>query len=216
MDIIFTGKYDERLSNGRRRLSKWFQKVDIHINTLHSHIGKPDGKSTLQIRITEHKTVTQIKLQRVDQWKQLVANHPTGILCPFGSRSSMGTFRGLDERIIIHQMDETYYQYCHRTLPVEIGQSDPLTDAAQLNQLGMFDEAQTAFAPLKNTSTTTFAINARLVAEENWSTGHDLLHKYIQKHPPHTWTENQAEIWYQAYPNQYWDLLKAHATEPPR
>ena len=90
-----------------------------------------------------------------------------------------------------------------------------MIDAAQLNQLGMFDEAQTAFAPLKNTSTTTFAMNARLVAEENWSTGHDLLHKYIQKHPPHTWTDNQAEIWYQAYPNQYWDLLKAHATNYP-
>ena len=76
------------------------------------------------------------------------------------------------------------------TLPVDIGESETLTEAVELNQLGMFDEAQTAFAPLKNTSTTTFAINARLVAEENWSTGHDLLHKYIQKHPPHTWTEN--------------------------
>ena len=42
-----------------------------------------------------------------------------------------------------------------------------------------------------------------------------MLHKYIQKHPPHTWTVNQSEIWYQAYPNQYWDLLQAHATNHP-
>ena len=148
------------------------------------------------------------------QWKQLVANHPT----EFYALLAAGHLWELSEAWMKESSSIKWTKPVPTgtwTLPVEIGQSDHLTDAAQLNQLGMFNEAQTAFAPLKSTSTTTFAINARLVAEENWSTGHDLLHKYLQKHPPHTWTENQAEIWYQAYPNQYWDLLQAHATKYP-
>ena len=46
-------------------------------------------------------------------------------------------------------------------------------------------------------------------------TGHDLLHKYIQHHPPHTWESNHHPIWYQTFPNHYWDLLSAHQTNHP-
>ena len=150
----------------------------------------------------------------IEQWKLLVAEHPS----EFYALLAAGHLFELSESWMV---DSDSIDWTKRdqpstwTLPEAIGGSKALTEAAQLNQLGLFDEAQTAFASLKDDSTTTFAMNARLVAEENWSTGHDLLHKYIQKHPPHTWTDNQNEIWHQAYPNQYWDLLQAHATNHP-
>lgn len=150
----------------------------------------------------------------IEQWKQLVSNHPS----EFYSLLAAGHLWELDQKWM---KADTSIKWTKPTPPdtwtlaAELGQSEELKIATQLNQLGLFDEAQATFAPIKNSSTTHFAIYARIASEENWSTGHDLLHKYIQKHPPHTWTDNQAGLWYQAYPNQYWDLLEAHAKNHP-
>ena len=150
----------------------------------------------------------------IEQWKQLVSNHPS----EFYALLAAGHLWELDSDWM---KADTSIQWTKPTpqktwtVSTALGEAKELQVASQLNRLGLFDDAQTTFAPIKNNSTTHFAIYARLAGEENWSTGHDLLHKYIQKHPPHTWTDNQAGLWYQAYPNQYWDLLQAHATNHP-
>jgi len=161
----------------------------------------------------KNEDLDQVK-EGIEQWKQLVSNHPS----EFYSLLAAGHLWELDQEWM---KADTSIQWTKPTPPdtwtldTELGQSEELKIATQLNQLGLFNEAQATFAPIKNKSTTHFAIYARIASEENWSTGHDLLHKYIQKHPPHTWTDNQAGLWHQAYPNQYWDLLEVHAKNHP-
>ncbi len=146
----------------------------------------------------------------IDLLKRLVSEHPS----EFYSLLAAGHLWELAPQWMKSQQwekpsDNTW------TIPTTLGTSATLVETTQLMQLGLFKEAQRRFKTVKNDSVTTFAMYAHLVGQENWSTGHDLLHKYIQKHPSHTWTENQDALWLQAHPNQYWDILSAHAKNHP-
>jgi len=157
----------------------------------------------------QHTDPNQVA-EGIDLWKQLVEQHPS----EFYSLLAAGHLWELAPTWIEQQ------QWSAPTTPLwslqqPFAQSEILKDTTQLSQLGLFDEAQATFTPLKGDSTTTFAMYAHLVGQENWSMGHDLLHKYIQKNPPHTWTENHDALWLQSHPNQYWDLLSGHAKNYP-
>ncbi len=146
----------------------------------------------------------------IDLFKRLVSEHPS----EFYSLLAAGHLWELAPQWMKKQQwdkpsDTTW------TIPKELAESPELLEATQLIQLGLFKESQRRIETVKKDSVTTFAMYARLVGQENWSTGHDLLHKYVQKHPPHTWTDNQDALWMQAHPNQYWDLLSTHAKNHP-
>ena len=115
----------------------------------------------------------------IELWKALVAEHPS----EFYSLLAAGHLWELAESWMAEPTSINWKTSAPKhtwTLPIEIGQSTALIEAAQLNRLGLFDEAQTTFAPLKNTSVTTFSMNARLVAEEKLEYGTRLA---AQIHP---------------------------------
>ncbi len=148
----------------------------------------------------------------IDQWKALVEHYPSEF---YSLLAAAHLWELKPDWIAKQQWTAPKATEATWTIPEELSQSAILTDTTQLAQLGMFKEAQARFAPIRKESTTNFAMYAHLVGQDNWSMGHDLLHKYIQKNPPHTWTENQSALWLQSHPNQYWDLLSNHATNHP-
>ena len=100
-------------------------------------------------------------------------------------------------------------------LSPEVSNQDGIARAAQLSNLGMIQEAAAELDNIKKQSPTNMSLYTYVLGQHDWIVAHDLLHKYIQQYPSHTWEDNHYTIQSQTYPNQYWDVLNNHKIEHP-
>ena len=144
------------------------------------------------------------------EWKKLITEHPTEFYTVLASAR-------------LWELEPEWMKTQTFRAPTEqdgwslgsMSTSPLLSKAKQLMHLGMVNEALEELSPLRKTSPTTAAIYSYALSQVDMVSGHDLLHKYIQKNPPHTWDTNHHPIWYNTFPNHYWELLSAHKTAHP-
>ena len=147
----------------------------------------------------------------INEWKKLVTDNPTEFYTVLAS----ARLWELAPDWMTEQKFETPTIQNGWIIDSTLATSPELLRAQQLLHVGLIDEALSELAPIRKQSPTTAAIYSYALSQVDMVTGHDLLHKYIQHHPPHTWDSNHYPIWYNTFPNHYWDLLSAHQTNHP-
>lgn len=160
---------------------------------------------------TVQNTDTSTVETGINEWKALITEHPTEFYTVLAS----ARLWELEPDWMTTQQFKAPTVQSGWFIDSTLAESPALLRAQQLSHVGLTNQALLQLAPLRKQSPTTAAIYSYALSQVDMVTGHDLLHKYIQHHPPHTWTANHHPIWYHTFPNHYWDLLSAHQSNHP-
>lgn len=151
----------------------------------------------------ENENIAEVE-KGIQQLKMLISNHPT-------------EFYSLLAAARLYELDRDWMEAQKRNLPKkepgwylseELSADPVISRVSDLLSAGLLVEADREMHSITISSITQKALHNWVHRELNWFEAHDELHKYAQNNPPHTWTQNQGQLFDQIYPNTHWKTLQ--------
>ena len=90
---------------------------------------------------------------------------------------------------------------------------EQLKEALGLLNSGLVSESAVALHSISRDKPLYFALYTQIFELINPIEAHDSFHKYLNKHPPSTYTDNMSKIISLAYPEKYWDVVQEEAAD---